>query len=280
MKQMPFVSAALYGMPWGILPQNHIELGQLYHAYLHGNLPPPPQAVAAEGEACHGIEWEADHAQGIAIVSLSGIIVKQAPKMLCGPRMIDLVAFDGLLDELAADASIETIVFHWNSPGGSMVGLEETAGRMRELAAEKRLIGYSNYQCCSAAYYLNVNCDEVYAAPSSVLGSIGVYCAGLDDSRAWEMEGMELILAKSGNLKAMGHPGKAWSEEERQWLQAMADDAGLEFRNMVTSRRGAVPEDAMQGQYFFAKKAPSALVDGFYRDITELLGDIMKPASV
>lgn len=280
MKQLPFVSAALYGSPWAILPQNHIELGQLYRAYLMGALPPAPQGLAAEGEACHGITWEADHAQGIALVYLSGVIVKNAPKMLCGPQLIDLSALDALLDEIAADASLDTIIFSWNSPGGSMIGLEETGERMREIAAEKRLISYSDYQCCSAAYYLAVNCDEVYAAPSSVLGSIGTYCAGLDDSRAWELEGMELILAKSGNLKAMGHPGKAWSTEERAWLQNKADLAGKEFRDMVTSRRGAVPEEAMQGQWFFAKEADSALLDGFYRDLPALLADIMKPAVV
>lgn len=280
MKQLPQISASLYGLPWGILPQNHIELGQLYNAYLRGNLQAPPQALAAEGEACYGVEWEANHAQGIAIVNLSGVIAKRAPKMMCGPQIVDLSALDGLLDEIAADDSIDTVIFNWNSPGGMMIGLEETAGRLREIAAEKRLIAYTDYQCCSAAYFLAVACDEFYAAPSAVIGSIGTYCAGLDDSRAWEMEGMELILAKSGNLKAMGHPGKSWSEEERAWLQEKSDAAGQEFRDQVTSRRGSVPEEAMQGQWFFAKEAPPALLDGFYRDLPALLADVMKPTSI
>lgn len=280
MKQLPQVSAALYGMPWGILPQNHIELGQLYHAYLHGNLP-VPAAIAAEGEACWGVSWEADHARGIAIVRLEGVITKRAPKMLCGPKLVDLTELDNVLDQLAADDAIETVVFDWNSPGGMIIGLTETAERMRELAMEKRLISYTDFQCCSAAYFLATACDEIYAAPSAVIGSIGTYCAGLDDSRAWELEGMELILAKSGNLKAMGHPGKPWTDDERAWLQDKADTAGKEFRDQVTSRRGAIDPAAMQGQWFFAKEAPAGLIDGFYRDLPALLADLMnEPATV
>lgn len=273
MKQLPQVSSALYGMPWAILPQNHIELGQLYHSYLRGTLP-MPAAIAPEGEACYGITWEADHASGIALIHLEGIIAKRAPKMLCGPPVVDLSELDRLLDQLDADPALETLIFDWNSPGGMIVGLIETAERLRELSATRRLISYTDYQCCSAAYYLAASCDEIYAAPSAVIGSIGTYCAGLDDSRAWETEGLELILAKSGNLKAMGHPGKAWSAEEREWLQEKADRAGAEFRAHVTARRGSIDPGAMQGQYFFAKEAPTGIVDGLYRDLPALLTEL------
>lgn len=274
MKQLPQISSTLYGMPWAILPQNHIELGQLYRAYLSGNL---PQAISPQGEASYGVEWVANHAHGIAIVTLTGIVTKKAPAMLCGPKLVDLAALDEVLDLLAADELIHTVVFDWDSPGGVVIGLVETAARMRELAASKRLIAYTDVQMCSAAYYLATAADEIYAAPSAAIGSIGTYVAGLDDSRAWEMDGLELVLAKSGGLKAMGHPGKAWTQEERDWLQAMADSVGQEFRDQVTSRRGAVDESAMQGQWFFAKDAPRGLIDGVYNDLSALLADLMRP---
>ena len=147
---------------------------------------------------------------------------------------------------------------------------------MRELSSEGiRLIAYADYQLTSAAYYLACACDEIYCAPSTALGSIGVYCAGLDDSRSWEMDGMELVLAKSGKLKAMGHPGKAWAPEEREWLQAMADATGKQFRDWVTTRRGSVPDASMQGQWFFAKDAAPQLHDGLYRDLPALLSHLI-----
>lgn len=278
MKQMPQISSILYGQPWGILPQNHIDLSLLYRSYLQGTL--APAGIAESGEACYGVEWMAHHASGIAVVTLTGVITKKAPPMMCGPKLIDLAALDTVLDQLEADASIHTVVFDINSPGGVMIGLEETAERMRDLAASKRLVAYTDIQMCSAGYFLAAACDEIYCAPSAAIGSIGVYCAGLDDSRAWEMDGLELILAKSGSLKAMGHPGKAWSEEERAWLQNMADVCGKEFRAHVTSRRGSVEESAMQGQWFFAKNAPAGLIDGLYRDLPALLEQLVPSPSV
>jgi capsid assembly protease len=280
MKQLPHVASALYGFPWSILPQSHQELGLLYRSYISGEIQPlAPQDLAARGEVSYGISYETNYAQGIAVLHLEGVITKRAPEMMCGPKLVDLAKLDALLDEIEADDGIQTVVMDWSSPGGMVIGLEETAERIRELAAGKRIIAYTDFQCCSAAYYLAAAADEIYAAPSAVIGSIGTYCAGLDDSRAWEMDGMELILAKSGTLKAMGHPGKAWSEEERDWLQEKADSAGAEFRGWVTSRRAGVEESTMQGQWFFAKTAPAGLVDGFYRDLTALLMDLM-PATV
>lgn len=282
MKQLPHVSAALYGMPWSILPQHHAELGALYRSYLKGELPvadtlATPKDLAESGEAGYGISFVANHAEGIAVVSLSGVITKRAPAMFCGPPLIDLARLDAVLDDIAADSLIQTVIFDIDSPGGMVIGLQETSDRIRELANlhGKRIIFYTDLQMCSAAYYLAAAADEVYAAPSAVIGSIGTYCAGLDDSREWEMEGLELILAKSGDLKAMGHPGKKWSDEEKKWLQDKADQCGAEFRGWVTVRRPQIDAATMQGQWFFAKDAP-VLVDGYYRDLPALLADVMR----
>ncbi len=285
-KQLPHVSAALYGMPWSILPQSHAELGLLYRSYIRGELQPiesnpaaiesNPTAIAPSGWVSSGISYEADHSHGIAILHLSGIITKRAPDLMCGPQLIDLSKVDALLDEVANDDSITTLISDVSTPGGMIIGLEETAERIREISATKRTICYTDYQCCSAGIHFAYGHDEFYSAKSAIIGSIGTYCAGLDDSRAWEMEGLELILAKSGNLKAMGHPGKQWTPEEREWLQEQADSAGQEFRDWVTSRRPGVKDETMQGQWFKAAAIPE-LVDGYYRDLPALLADLMAP---
>lgn len=277
MKQLPRISSALYGMPWAILPEFHKELGEIYQSYLKGNLQPiAPAALDPKGSAGYGIDYEANHAAGIALLHLSGIIAKRAPEMMCGPPIIDLARLDTLLEDIANDEAITTVVLSFDSPGGTMLGLEETAGRIRELsAAGKRMIAYTDLQMCSAAYYLAAACDEIYASPTACIGSIGVYCAGLDSSRAFEFEGLELILAKSGSLKAMGHPGKAWEPHERQHLQEMVDRAGVEFRSHVTTHRPGVKPESMEGQWFFAKDADPALHNGLYRDLPALLAELL-----
>lgn len=280
MKQLPRISSALYGMPWAILPEYHAELTESYRSYLKGlaNLTAPalPEALEARGGAGYGIDYEANHAAGIAVLNLTGVIAKRAPEMMCGPPIIDLARLDTLLEDIAADDALTTIILNFDSPGGTMLGLEETAGRIRELsAAGKRMVAYTDLQMCSAAYYLAAACDEIYAAPTSVIGSIGVYCAGLDSSKAFEMEGLELVLAKSGTLKAMGHPGKTWEPHEREHLQQTVDRAGSEFRAHVLATRPGVKEETMQGQWFFAKEADPALHDGLYRDVSALIAELL-----
>lgn len=280
MKQLPHVSSLLYCQPWAILPAVHAELGGMYRAYLRGTLPAAPEAIEGAGRKSSGIGYEVDRGSGIAVLHVEGIICKHAPDILCGPTLADLAQLDGLIEEVAADSGIGTVVIHFNSPGGSVIGLDETAANLRDLAEEKRVVAYTDFQCCSAAYYLACACDEIYAAPSAVIGSIGTYIAALDDSRAWEMEGFELKLFRVGELKAIGAAGKPWTAVEEEFLQASADRAGGQFREWVAERRPGTGMEAMEGQWFFAKDAPSALHDGFHRDLPRLLAELMRGAEI
>ena len=276
MKQLPRISGLLYGTPWAIVPESHAELGRLYHSYLAGNLP-VPASLDGQGRLSSGVSYQSMPSFGIAILHLEGIISKRTPDMLCGPQIVDLSTVDELLDDVAADPLISTLILDFNSPGGIVIGLQETSERLRELAAQNvRLIAYTDYLMASAAYYLAAACDEIYCAPSSRIGSIGTYCAGIDDSRAWEMDGLSLVLGKSGDFKAMGHPGKAWTPEEKDFMQQAADREGDSFRAWVSSRRPGITTEAMQGQCFKAQDADPALHDGFYRDLPALLADLIQ----
>jgi signal peptide peptidase SppA len=272
MKQLPLISSHLYCQPWAILPQNHAELGQLYRSYLSGTL---PAAIEGSARVTSGIAYSVDKTSGIALVTVEGIIAKRAPDIMCGPRIADLAVLDSILTEINNDAQISTLLLYFNTPGGSVIGLTETAEAIRDLAETRRVVAYADVLCASAGYYLAAACDEIYTAPSAIIGSIGTYIAALDDSRAWEMEGLELKLFRVGTLKAIGHPGKAFTPEEEAHLQQFAESAGTEFKNWVTSRRPGVQDATMQGQTFHAKTAPTGLIDGTYNTIELLLSDLM-----
>lgn len=272
MKHLPLISSALYCQPWAILPQNHAELGSLYRAYLGGTL---PAVLDGSRQVSSGVGYHIDRGSDMALVSIAGVIGKRIPEMPCGPQVADLAVVDAVLGELAADDRIATVVLYFNTPGGSVIGLQETAELIREIAEAKRVVGYADVLSASAGYYLMAACDEIYAAPSALIGSIGTYIAALDDTRRWEMEGLALKLFRVGNLKAIGHPGKGFTAEEETYLQQMADDAGREFRDWVSARRPGIELETMQGQTFFGKSAPTALIDGLYNSLDALLADLM-----
>jgi protease-4 len=124
---------------------------------------------------------------------------------------------------------------------------------------------------CSAAYYIASQADHIAAAPSAVLGSIGVYMALVDATRAAEMEGYKVELITAGKYKAMGSPFKPLSDEERAMFQAEVDAIYAEFKAAVRDGRRAptergghqtVADSAMQGQAFNGRAAlENRLVD-------------------
>ena len=94
------------------------------------------------------------------------------------------------------------------------------------------------------------------------VGSIGVYVAALDDTKAWEKEGYTLKLWRDGALKGMGHAGKPWTPEEEEYMRGQVSLWSDSFKGHVRSRREGLDDAAMQGQAFVAAAAPTGLLDG------------------
>ena len=111
-----------------------------------------------------GISWAYDTKAGLAIVWLEGVIAKRCPDSLSGPAIVDLLVLDALVARLRTDEELEevhTVVLLFDSPGGCSVGLPESADAILELAETKRVVSFTDYQCCSAAYYLACATDGI-----------------------------------------------------------------------------------------------------------------------
>jgi protease-4 len=136
------------------------------------------------------------------------------------------------------------------------------------------VFAYADGQMCSAAYWLASQSSAIYAWEEATVGSIGVYSAFLDQSRAMEMAGIKPMIFKSGEHKAMGFPGTSLTEKERAMIQARVDEIGVAFRSSVNSGRAReIADDVMQGQSFTAQEAvKNGLVDSV-ADFAKALSD-------
>lgn len=173
----------------------------------------------------------------------------------------DLADVDTALALAEADPQIDTVLLDIHSPGGSVTGTPETAARIARMREKKEIHAFTSTLCCSAAYYIASQADVIAAAPSATVGSIGVYLAIIDQTRALEMEGIKVELIKAGRLKAMGASFKPVTDEERKILQAGVDRIHADFRKAVTTLRKVGNED-MEGQWFDGTEAHSKkLVD-------------------
>lgn len=214
---------------------------------------------AAATEAAWRVEQVYQVIGNVAIISIAGVIDKHISsfEMSCYGGC-DLADVDRALMLAANESEIEHIVLYINSPGGSVIGVAETAARVAALAKTKEVHAFVDACACSAAYYIASQADMITAAPSAVLGSIGVYLALLDETRALEMDGYKVELMKAGKFKAMGASFKQLTDEERAMFQASVDEIYAQFTGAVRGARPQVSDETMQGQTFTGAKAKAA----------------------
>jgi signal peptide peptidase SppA len=132
-----------------------------------------------------------------------------------------------------------------NSPGGSPVQSALIAGRIRQLAQEKRrpVLTFVEDVAASGGYWLACAADEIFADPTSIVGSIGVVTSGFGFHEAIQRLGIERRVYTSGERKALLDPFRPERGEDLLILKEIQADIHLEFQNYVRARRGARLKD-------------------------------------
>lgn len=190
----------------------------------------------------------------VAVVKIHGVIDKVLTQfeMDCYGGC-DLQDIDRALSMAANDPRVTHVILDIHSPGGSCVGLKETAGRIAELRSSKEVHAYIAGMACSAGYYLASQADLISAGDSAIVGSIGVYIAVLDASRWYQDEGLNVQVLKAGEYKTMGAQWRALTDAEKSYLQAGVDECYADFKAAVTRLRN-VEDSTMQGQWMNGKE--------------------------
>lgn len=191
----------------------------------------------------------------VATIAIDGVIDKRvsAFDMDCYGG-VDLCDVDTALAAAMQDSRVETVVLDIHSPGGSVIGVHETYTRIMALAETKEVHAFVNAMACSAGYYIASGADHIAAAPSAIVGSIGVYMAMLDASRWYENEGLKINVMQGGKWKTMGAEWKPLTDEERAKLQAGVDALHVQFKAAVNEKRPQVAAATMEGQWMTAQE--------------------------
>jgi len=169
---------------------------------------------------------------------------------------VDLRDVDQAITLAQNDARISHVVLNMQTPGGSTVGVSDTASRIAQLADTKEVHAFCDTLCCPAGMWLASAADVIAVSPSAIVGSIGVYVAVLDQSEAMAMEGIKVQLIQAGQFKTMGSSYKPLTEDEAKELQAGVNRTHAAFKAAITSKR-SVPDAAMQGQWYDGQEALS-----------------------
>lgn len=175
----------------------------------------------------------------------------------------------GPIEKAFAASKLPTVAILINSPGGSPVQSHLIYKRIRQLAAEKnkRVYVFCEDVAASGGYFLALAGDEIYADPSSIVGSIGVISAGFGFDKAIEKLGIERRVYTAGATKSILDPFKPEKAEDIERLKSIQRDVHDSFISIVKERRGArlaAPDEELFNGAFWAglKAMQLGLIDG------------------
>lgn len=185
----------------------------------------------------------------VAIIPVRGIIANRMGAMDDTSGGTSCERISAMIDQVAAGPSIGTIVYDFDTPGGTVAGLQALAAKMFALRGQVKQIAMVNGMCASAGYWLASQCDEIVSIPDGETGSIGVrWTPHQDVSAALAKEGIVVTEIYSGKYKTEGSPFQPLSDETKAFKQAQSDAIYAEFKKAVARGRG-VTAAAVEGGY-------------------------------
>ena len=265
--------AEFLATPWALMPERLNAVTAVMARW--------SQNVAASADVRAGIDADRTARQarrqssvsnsggGIAVLPLYGIVTQRGNMVddVSGPGSTSTQQFTASLRQALADESVSQILIDIDSPGGSVYGVAELADEIINARAQKPVIAIANSLAASAAYWIGCAASEFYVTPGGEVGSIGVWQAHQDYSRAMDEAGVKTTLISAGKFKLEGNPYTPLDEEAQAFMQSRVDDYYGAFTKAVARGRGVpiaqVREGMGQGRVLGADAALThQMVDG------------------
>lgn len=148
---------------------------------------------------------------GIAVIELSGSLMKHASSMDDGTSTVDARR---TVRAMTSDNAVKAAIVVVDSPGGTVSGAYDLADDIKALAAAKPTYGYASDMACSAGYLQLAMCRQISANRTALVGCIGTFGVMYDYSAMFEQDGVKPIVISSGGFKGAGVPGTKITDEQ------------------------------------------------------------------
>ena len=155
---------------------------------------------------------------------------------------IDMTTYSDIIEGVRAaeaDPAVKEIIFHFDTPGGNVVGMEAAARVIRD--ASKPTKGVIHGDCCSAGLFLASQCKNfVSEGETQTSGSLGVVTTMIDRSEADRQNGItrHIIVSENAPEKRLDPSSEADRNKMKSFITKIEDV----FVNFVASGRNATPE--------------------------------------
>ena len=216
------------------------------------------------------LKSKSDSKVGIVVASGEILDGHQPPGTIGGESTADL------LRQARYDKAVKAVVLRVDSPGGSMFASEQILREVQTLrkAGKPVVVSMSSY-AASGGYYISSAANQIFASPTTLTGSIGVFSVVPTFQHTLEKLGVKVdglgTTAIAGDMRL----DRALTPATRRILQTSVDHAYAEFLHRVADGRKKAVEDVdkiAQGRVWAGVDAQRiGLVDhlGGLKDATE-----------
>ena len=204
--------------PWAILPATLVELQALYAHHVRGD---NVDIAALESRMGRPLASEQQTYQvldgGVAVLRASGVMAPKVNLLTQVSGGISTQMLSKQFDGLAADASVRSVVFAPDSPGGNVLGVPAAAKALAHLARLKPTVTVGEGVMASGMYWVASAANAMYIeGETDMVGSIGVV-----QRLSWDAgspNSMELVRGKYKRVSVNGKPPSAevLAQAERQ----------------------------------------------------------------
>ncbi|RME28758.1 MAG: signal peptide peptidase SppA, partial [Deltaproteobacteria bacterium] len=207
----------------------------------------------------------------IAVVHASGSIGYRAG-LLGG---MDAHRLADVLDWLYRTDRVDGVVLRVDSPGGSVAASDMIWHMLERLKERKPVVVSMGDVAASGGYYISAPADRIFAEPSTITGSIGVFALFMDLSDLYASLGISKEIIKRHKLADLVTTFRGRTDEELELVQRNVNAFYRRFIEIVAKGRNTTPDNIDRigrGRVWTGKQAlERGLVDemGGLRDAVE-----------
>ncbi|RXK55558.1 signal peptide peptidase SppA [Oleiharenicola lentus] len=164
-----------------------------------------------------------------------------------------------LLRQIRQDDAVKAVVLRVNSPGGSVTGSEAIAREVRLLQEKKPVVVSMGAYAASGGYWISAPASRIFAEPTTVTGSIGVYGVLLNfQGLLNDKLGLTFDTVKTGRYADALTITRPKTPEEMAIIQDSVDWVYDQFITKVTEERKLerkTVEEIAQGRVWSGSEA-------------------------
>jgi protease-4 len=185
-----------------------------------------------------GLKSKSDPKVGIVVAAGEILDGHQPPGKIGGESTADL------LRQARYDKAVKAVVLRVDSPGGSMFASELILREVQALrkAGKPVVVSMSTY-AASGGYYISSGANQIFASPTTLTGSIGVFSVVPTFQRTLEKIGVKVDGLGTTPLAGTLRLDRPIDDAARRILQSSVDHAYDEFLHRVGEGRKKSAED-------------------------------------